>query len=143
MPSEIKILLYVFLGIGYLFYTFYKKAIRDQQKKLLKPTPSKRSSDDIFEELKRQMRGEDNKDEHEEKETVKPEEVKKKFKEIPSLEYQPDLTMVKPLAVERDPFSDAKPITDHQDDQTDLVPGNLEDMRKAVIWSEILKRPRY
>jgi hypothetical protein len=51
--------------------------------------------------------------------------------------------MVKPLAVERDPFSDAKPITDHQDDQTDLVPGNLEDMRKAVIWSEILKRPRY
>ncbi len=144
MASEVKILLYIIGGIVYFFVTSYNKAKKKENEKQVnkRPTTTK-SAEDIFNELKKAM-------------NLNTPEVEK----APIEQNQPKTLNNK--STKSDNYNDyfaqkaQKSTTNHtaiKQEKVETITENLAneqivdvenfDYKKAVIYSEIFKRPQY
>ncbi len=147
LGGEIKILLYILIGVVYLFSTLYKKAKRQQEERKVNKRPvSSKNADEIFKELQRSLNIPSS--------TALPEEGKKTERRQPMKKLAP---VRKPAYMSIKPRVN-KPVvktTTFKQDSRALPKQVIEpvqpsvaetmdfDPRKAVIFSEILTRPQY
>jgi hypothetical protein len=153
MQGEIKILVYILIGAVYLFSRFYKKEKRKQDERRINRRPTNtQTAEQIFRELQRSLRlpGTEN------PETEKPasEKPQRTIMQRPAIEKKPAYTYDKPireerLAPQKTPKSSIAKKLEQQKDEKHLkaereltLAESMEfDPRKAVIFSEILRRP--
>jgi hypothetical protein len=147
MGSEIKTILYIIIGGIYLFSVMLKKARKQQeQQKMNKRPVSSKTADDIFKELQKSLRlpGFDS------PQPKKP-EPRVPLKKVMSEKKPAYMTMQprinKPI-IKRTEYKQDEKNRKAEAREKDLhVPTMAETMdfdpRKAVIFSEILKRPQY
>lgn len=159
MHGEIKILVYILIGAVYLFSRFYKKEKRKQDERRINRRPTNtQTAEQIFRELQRSLRlpGTE-KPETQKPETEKPETEKPQTRTImqrPAIEKKPAYTYDRPIREERmeRPASQKSSIAKKAEQRKDEKHAKAEreltlaesmefDPRKAVIFSEILRRP--
>jgi hypothetical protein len=147
MGSEIKTILYIIIGGIYLFSVMLKKAKKQQEEKKINKRPvSTKTADDIFKELQKSLKlpGFDT------AEPKKPQARVPLKKEMS--EKKPAYMSIKPRTnkplIKRTVYKQDENNRKAEAKEKELhVPTMAETMdfdpRKAVIFSEILKRPQY
>lgn len=144
MASEVKILLYIIGGIVYFFVTSYNKAKKKENERQVNKRPNtSKSAEDIFNDLKKSLN------------LDTPEVLKAPIKKN-------QLKTLNNKSVKSENYNDyfaqkaQKAATNHSAIKQEKVEPILEntlneqiidvenfDYRKAVIYSEIFKRPQY
>jgi hypothetical protein len=151
MSGEIKILLYVLGGIVYIISTLYNKEKKKQQQKSVNKRPSDRqTAEDIFEELKKmiQPQGPEEKKENPPERKVHGKTKKEAMINIghkTAREKEDKKMQLGQTLAEEPHLEHNRPeITDHVEtiDKFELD-FQETDPRKAFIYSEIFRRPRY
>lgn len=153
MGSEFKIFLYIIIGIVYLFSRMYRKELKKQEEKRAGKKPvTRRSAEDIFRELQKTLGlpetemtpaipEKQNKPVKEKLKPYKSAQTKTPF----NLEAQLKIKQRKPLTPGIQKKNLMPEITGEttSSNETEYRPDIDFDLRKAIIYSEILKRPVY
>ena len=149
MSHEIKILLYIIIGIAYLFSRMYKKELKKQnQKKINKRPVSSKTAKDIFRDLQKTL----NLPSEESLkpsvgQTVKERKIDDKLSRAQKIfvsASESKLKHYKPIQASKLKKKDDAETFHHQTVVEEEYGPKIDfEPRKAMIFSEILKKPQY
>ena len=142
MDGEFKTILYIMIGIGYFIVRLYQKEVSKQKGNTTpRRTTQRKTAAEIFRELQKTLNLPDTRVESKKVNTTLPVEggKRQKLQKKQSLihkAYKKEIksTVKKPVLVAEKPVEQAQEITQ---------PHFEFDVRKAIVYSEILKRPNY
>ena len=153
MNHEIKILLYIIVGIAYLFSRLYKKELKKQKEQQINKKPlSRKTAEDIFRDLQKTLDipGLNSPEEPILKpvsQTVKERKIDDKTLRAQKLfisKSESKLKHYRPIQASKLKREDTEETFHHQTTvESEYGPKIDFEPRKAMIFSEILKRPQY
>ncbi len=137
LSSEIKTIFYIIAGAFYLFYKFYQKEKRKQEARSAGKKPVlTRTSEDIFRELQKSLK-------------LPQEKVEPTYKTTPKARHQSSMMLERAYQKPGNLLADRNKLKKHEEESITVneeptLGERLDfDARKAVIYSELLKRPQY
>ena len=147
LNHEIKILLYIIIGIGYLISRLYKKELKKQNQKQVNKRPmSSRTAEEIFRDLQKtlDLQMEEEVALPQKAATVVPKEKLRRAQKIFISKEESMLKHYKPIHARKSLKKESmkassEPIQNVEETRPDID----FDPRQALIFSEILKRPQY
>ena len=148
MNHEVKILLYIIIGIAYLFSRMYKKELKKQNQKQLNKRPvGSRTAEDIFRELQKTLNLPTEELAKPVSQTVKERKIDDKLSRAQKIfisASESKLKHYKPIQASKlKKKEDAESFKEHTIVEEEYGPNIEFEPRKAMIFSEILKRPQY
>ena len=148
MNHEVKILLYIIIGIVYLFSRLYKKELKKQNQKQLNKRPvSSKTAEDIFRELQKTLNLPTDELSKPLNQTVKERKLDDKLSRAQKIfisASESKLKHYKPIQASKLKKKEDAATFHHQTIVEQEYGPNLEfEPRKAMIFSEILKKPQY
>ncbi len=148
MNHEVKILLYIIIGVAYLFSRMYKKELKKQnQKKINKRPISSRTAEDIFRDLQKTLNLPTEELSKPITQTVKERKIDDKLSRAQKIfisASESKLKHYKPIQASKLKKKDDAETFHHQTIVEEEYGPKIDfEPRKAMIFSEILKRPQY
>jgi hypothetical protein len=148
LNHEVKILLYIIIGIVYLFSRLYKKELKKQNQKQLNKRPvSSKTAEDIFRELQKTLNLPTDELSKPLNQTVKERKLDDKLSRAQKIfisASESKLKHYKPIQASKLKKKEDAASFQHQTIVEQEYGPNLEfEPRKAMVFSEILKRPQY
>lgn len=148
MNHEVKILLYIIIGIAYLFSRMYKKELKKQNQKQLNKRPvGSKTADEIFRELQKTLNLPTEEAAKPLTQTVKERKIDDKLSRAQKIfisASESKLKHYKPIQASKlKKKEDAASFKQHTIVEEEYGPNIEFEPRKAMIFSEILKRPQY
>ncbi len=148
MNHEVKILLYIIIGVAYLFSRLYKKELKKQNEKKINKRPiSSRTAEDIFRDLQKTLNLPTEEFAKPITQTVKERKIDDKLSRAQKIfisESESKLKHYKPIQASKLKKKDNVETFHHQTIVEEEYGPKIDfEPRKAMIFSEILKRPQY
>jgi hypothetical protein len=148
LNHEVKILLYIIIGIAYLFSRMYKKELKKQNQKQVNKRPvGSKTAEDIFRELQKTLNLPTEEVSKPLPQTVKERKIDDKLSRAQKIfisASESKLKHYKPIQASKLKKKDDAETFHHQTIVEEEHGPNIEfEPRKAMIFSEILKRPQY
>jgi hypothetical protein len=148
LNHEIKILLYIIIGIAYLFSRMYKKELKKQNEKKINKRPiSSKTAEDIFRDLRNTLNLPSEESIKPVNQTVKERKVDDKLSRAQKIfisASESKMKHYKPIQASKLKKKDDAETFHHQTIvEVEYGPKIDFEPRKAMIFSEILKKPQY
>jgi hypothetical protein len=148
LNHEVKILLYIIIGVAYLFSRLYKKELKKQnQKKINKRPVSSKTAEDIFRDLQKTLNLPTEDIAKPIAQTVKERKIDDKLSRAQKIfisASESKLKHYKPIQSSKLKKKDDAETFHHQTIVEEEYGPKIDfEPRKAMIFSEILKKPQY